>query len=484
MKTTFSIKKNICGLAEFFLLLYVAENAVGSSGHLVSFGPVSLRMLLFAACFLLTIYFVFVQRRDVLKDQRIVLIVLFAIWLLFCTLLGINFKNQTNFIWSDLSSFLGLALFPGFIVILESQRNIKKLIEVVFWSALVLSVITIGIHLCIPIGGEEVICSINTFLNSKSLGGLALLNSGMHRVYMRSQIFIQVAIIYGVWLIYNRNGKSRISILICEGIMLFALLLTYTRGFWLGFLVSSILLLLLEFKNWNKLLAIAGIALCVMGIFVGISTWVYNSPCVLTEAVSRISPDLLANHEVNNNVENVGTIGNEESTDLITDEAAGNTNKENLPEVSINQSAEEMTMTDIANLSALEIRSKTLEGLKERISDHPIIGNGLGSNLTEIREDGRTEYMYLDILLKTGIIGLILFLLVFFRSPIMLLIKCLKEKNEISKKDKLCAEVLVSSYIGVAVTSIFNPFLNNPMGITLLMITSTGLILFKRSATK
>lgn len=310
------------------------------------------------------------------------------------------------------------------------------------------------------------------------------MNSGMHRVYMRSQIFIQVAIIYGVWLIYNRNGKSRISILICEGIMLFALLLTYTRGFWLGFLVSSILLLLLEFKNWNKLLAIAGIALCVMGGVVGISTWVYNSPCVLTEAVSRISPDLLVNHEVNNNVENAGTIGNEESTDLITDEATGNTNKENLPEVSINQSAEEMTMTDIANLSALEIRSKTLEGLKERISDHPIIGNGLGSNLTEIREDGRTEYMYLDILLKTGIIGLILFLLVFFKSPIMLLIKCLKEKNEISKEDKLCAEVLVSSYIGVAVTSIFNPFLNNPMGITLLMITSTGLILFKRSATK
>ena len=85
--------------------------------------------------------------------------------------------------------------------------------------------------------------------------------------------------------------------------------------------------------------------------------------------------------------------------------------------------------------------------------------------------------MYLDILMKTGAVGLVLFLMTFFGFlPVQI-------RNELLKNNKtplswdspvIRNRVLTAAYLGVALTSFFNPFLLNPMGIALLMLTSTA----------
>lgn len=106
--------------------------------------------------------------------------------------------------------------------------------------------------------------------------------------------------------------------------------------------------------------------------------------------------------------------------------------------------------------------------------------------MDEIRDDGKVEYMYMDILLKSGAIGMVLFLATFFYPVVLLLLGLWKRRSETATDDmlKMQIAVIVAAYISVAVTSWFNPYLSNPMGITLLMITSSAVVLIRKTDNK
>ena len=116
--------------------------------------------------------------------------------------------------------------------------------------------------------------------------------------------------------------------------------------------------------------------------------------------------------------------------------------------------------------------------LGQKIADKPIFGNGLGTNLDGIREDGKVEYTYFDVQMKMGAVGSILFIGVFFLPFYQLLKQRFigfkkKEKPDWDSPDmeKLA---LLSAYFGVIATSYVNPFLLNPMGILLTMLVITA----------
>ena len=69
---------------------------------------------------------------------------------------------------------------------------------------------------------------------------------------------------------------------------------------------------------------------------------------------------------------------------------------------------------DEASIEAVNLRAKTMGEQLSLCRQKPIQGWGLGKNLDGIRTDGKTEYTYYDMWMKTGLIGLALFLLVFF----------------------------------------------------------------------
>jgi O-antigen ligase len=91
--------------------------------------------------------------------------------------------------------------------------------------------------------------------------------------------------------------------------------------------------------------------------------------------------------------------------------------------------------------------------------------------------------MYLDVLMKTGCVGLLLFLLTFFGASAKHLLWELRHRREHPAWDspQMRNRFLTAAFLGVALTSWFNPFLNNPMGISLLMLTSTAICMTNKN---
>lgn len=449
LKSVFTFEK-WSRVAETLLLIYVAECTFGGSGRWLEIGPLSIRMVLFGLCFAATLPLVIRSIKKLAHNFQVIITVCYGIYLIVCAWIGLRSGNALGFIWADVSTMMALALLPGFMVVMCNRRAISRAVDVVFWASMLIAVITILLHFSLAFADGATAKAITGWLNSKSLGGMALMQTGIYRMYMKSQIFLQVAIVYGIWKIGKSTGKMRITLYVCEGFLLVACILSYTRGFWLGLAASAGMLLLMGVKYWTRFLKALSAMLAVLVVFLATSWACYTTPSAAIEIVNRFDPNLIV-------------VGNGDG-DIQTQ----------FPGLD-----EENTLVDESNMAAVELRAKSLEMLKEKISDHPVFGNGLGENLDGLRDDGKTEYMYLDTMMKTGLVGMILFLLTFFGFVfVQIYYSFLRKKQTLAPPDWTDAEIrnrfLTAAYLGVAVTSFFNPFLNNPMGIMLLMLTATA----------
>ena len=423
----------------WLITIYIVEIVMGCSGRWIDFGYISIRMLLFISCVLFTTPYVFANFKKTILNPQIISIFLLFLYLILSAIIGLKNNNKFSFIFADITGFLKLALYPGLKAFLSSKEKLNRCLKTIYIASVLLALITVFLHFLFAFAAPSFIRELENNLAEKSMGGIALLQTGIYRIYLRSQIFFQVAILLGAWAIIYKKDIQKKLIYLCEGILLFALILTYTRGFWLGFAISAIIVLIAEFKNFKKLLLIAGIAFLVTVVLFVASTVVYQGPKAFQEVINRFDPSLTV-------------MFSDDTTEFETEEAKIEEN----------------------NKGAVELRAATLMGSWKKISQKPIIGNGLGTNLDGIREDGKTEYMYLDIIMKMGIIGFILFCIVFF-EPVFVQIK-----NQIMSKKIQDSEwidfnsmnkYLVASYVGILITSYVNPFLLNPMGVTLFILT-------------
>lgn len=450
-------KKN--KIAEWFILLFIAECTIGCSGRWFEIGPLSIRMVLFILAFLTSFPVVIRNIKKIATNNQVIITCCFGLYLLFCAWIGFNSGNKINFIISDVTTLLTLALFPGFICVMCNRQALEHAMNMIFWLSASLATITVFLHFFLKLSNNENAFELNLWLNNYSLGGMAILKTGIHRIFLKSQIFLQVAIVYGIWLLGKCSGKKRIIILVMNGIIFSACIISYTRGFWLGLAVSALVLLLIGIRYWKIYLKSIVAILAVFTVFISLSSVLYKGPMVIIEVVNRFSPDLIVPENTSkDNILNSPHMNGDiimNDSDLIGD------------------------IIDDSNQASVNIRADTFAALFKNISKHPIIGNGLGANLDGIRNDGKTEYMYLDMMMKTGGIGMILFIATFFGFIIKQVHQeLLRKKQKINilnwDSSQLRNRFLTAAYIGVAVTSFFNPFLNNPMGIILLMLTATA----------
>lgn len=444
-------------ITEILLLAFVAECTFGGSGRWLEIGPLSIRMILFAACFLATIPYVIHNIKSLATNLQVIVTVFYGMYLIICTVIGLRDGNRFAFIWSDLTTMMTLALAPGFMAVMSNQKSINRAVDVIYWSAAVTAVITVVLHFVFAFIGQNTFDAIYEWIIGRHLGGIAELKTGMQRVYLRSQMFLQVGIVYGIWKMGCVPDRKRRVFWAVNGVMVTACILSYTRGFWLGLALSAGLLLLLGIRYWKKYLSVAARMLAVFMVFILFSTVFYRGPVVLVEVVNRFNPSLIVYEgETVNHFEH----------------HPGETDRED--------------EIDESNAAAAKLRQETISYSCQRIAQHPILGNGLGENLDEVRDDGRTEYMYLDTVVKTGFVGLALFLGVYFSFVSVqignnLAMRKNGKKCLIWEEPAFRDRFLTAAYLGIAVTSFFNPFLNNPMGIMLLLLTSTAVYTTRNS---
>lgn len=440
-------------LAMLFLCLYTAECAIGCSGRWLNFGPISIRMLLFGCCMVLTLPKVIRQIKDLIRLPYLWILLAFALVLGVSAVIGLRNGNSKSFLFADITSLLSFALFPGVVVTVNTRERLKLLMKVMFYATSALALVTTVLHFVLAFLSTADITALNNWFNDLALGGLAKMPTGVQRIYLRSQIFLQIALLFGIWQLKVCESKAeRLLIWVCEALMLFSVILTYTRGFWLALAFSAVLFFVIFIRHWRHCLKCAGILALSLIVLLGASWVAYRSPCASVAILERFDPSLI----------------------VIMPQRPGEEPEE--PE------------DDDAFSQAAVLRSKTLAEQNRYIMEHPILGNGLGKNLDGIRDDGKTEYMYQDMWMKTGIIGLGLFLLsCFWHTGTMVrrLIRAKKEeRTELLRwhTDSGHALLWCCSVIGVAVTSYFNPFLSTPMGILVVLLTAVAVNLFLQNS--
>lgn len=455
MKTNYNFWVVCDRLSLIAICIFAAECVLGGSGRWLSFGSLSIRMVLFIACFVLTLPSLFQRLRSFCTHPHTILCVLLGFYLIIAAVIGFKLGNSSAFIKADITSFLTLALLPGFLSVIRNPKRVLLMDDVIFYSSLALGVVTTAIHFYLAFASHSGLNALNGWLNSHYLGGLATLSTGLQRIYIRSQIFLQVGLLLGLQKIWCKKGIARWLLFTAEAVIAYACLITYTRGFWLGFALSACILLVLYPQQWKRYLSTIGLTvLLLIGLF--LLSWLsYGKPLAAVEIVNRFNPDLIG-----------GAVF-----------LPGTSDPTNPSEDPVTDPTDPSTGSD-ADQAAVLLRQESLRMLGEKISARPLFGNGLGANLDGIRDDGKTEYMYYDMVMKLGIVGFALFFAAFFLPVFPLLKRRIRwlTANRQLQWDSLenCNTALLVSFIGVAFTSYFNPFLVNPMGILLVMQLSAA----------
>ena len=404
-------------------ILIFIEFVLGGLGHV--FG-LPIRKGLFVVGILFSIYMIF---REKIKIEKVFLIpiIVVCIYLAYGSIIGLINRNSLGDIFSDVNSFLGIIYILLLIAYVKGRNeNIDKIINVFVNCAVIVAIMTITLFFVSRIylpNNLEIIVTYNN-LNSKLqygfISGLVMSNN-YARVYLYNGIFMQLAA--AIMFIKLFNKDKNVFGIVKLAILLVGIYVSNTRGFWLGTIgavVISMIYYLWRFKKFNLTLRNIVIALIPL-ILVSV---------IIPKTIVAVSPE------------------------------------QNLPNSSGSIKDRIESISDFENDESNKVRAIQLKFLVNRIKEKPILGWGFGAHIEEYPQymidnnlqpvsSTSFELYYIELLFKTGIIGILIFFgyLVFnFVKLIVLLFK----KN-LRMRDE---QVLVGWTIGtrsILASSITNP---------------------------
>lgn len=406
-------------------ILIFIEFVLGGLGHV--FG-LPIRKGLFVVGILFSIYMIF---REKIKIEKVFLIpiIVVCIYLAYGSIIGLINRNSLGDIFSDVNSFLGIIYILLLIAYVKGRNeNIDKIINVFVNCAVIVAIMTITLFFVSRIylpNNLEIIVTYNN-LNSKLeygfISGLVMSNN-YARVYLYNGIFMQLAA--AIMFIKLFNKDKNVFGIVKLAILLVGIYVSNTRGFWLGTIgvvVISMIYYLWRFKKFNLTLRNIVIALIPL-ILVSV---------IIPKTIVAVSPE------------------------------------QNLPNSSGSIKDRIESISDFENDESNKVRAIQLKFLVNRIKEKPILGWGFGAHIEEYPQymidnnlqpvsSTSFELYYIELLFKTGIIGILIFFgyLVFnFVKLIVLLFK----KN-LRMRDE---QVLVGWTIGtmsILASSITNPYI-------------------------
>lgn len=406
-------------------ILIFIEFVLGGLGHV--FG-LPIRKGLFVVGILFSIYMIF---REKIKIEKVFLIpiIVVCIYLAYGSIIGLINRNSLGDIFSDVNSFLGIIYILLLIAYVKGRNeNIDKIINVFVNCAVIVAIMTITLFFVSRIylpNNLEIIVTYNN-LNSKLqygfISGLVMSNN-YARVYLYNGIFMQLAA--AIMFIKLFNKDNNVFGILKLAILLVGIYVSNTRGFWLGTIgavVISMIYYLWRFKKFNLTLRNIVIALIPL-ILVSV---------IIPKTIVAVSPE------------------------------------QNLPNSSGSIKDRIESISDFENDESNKVRAIQLKFLVNRIKEKPILGWGFGAHIEEYPQymidnnlqpvsSTSFELYYIELLFKTGIIGILIFFgyLVFnFVKLIVLLFK----KN-LRMRDE---QVLVGWTIGtmsILASSITNPYI-------------------------
>src|SRR5690349_14652736 len=122
-------------VAKILFLILFAELTIGGGGRLFSYGPVTLRMILFALALLLSVAFI-VQGRKVSNQTKEILI-FFLITIGMGIIVGVMNDSMQKRWWEDVKPLLYFLILPFFEFVIDDKKTIEQSTSIIKISALI-----------------------------------------------------------------------------------------------------------------------------------------------------------------------------------------------------------------------------------------------------------------------------------------------------------------------------------------------------------
>lgn len=426
------------------LCLFLLECSITGGGRYWEVGPVSVRILLGGLAAVLALPELFRHLGTYLKKPSIWLTLIFVAWLAFCAWLGIRSNNRMDVLITDVKGFMWLFLIPVFVAVVRSRDRLRTLLSWVLAGAVIQAALILAVNAAVVLSDNpEPLCR---WLTAHSIGLVDIVSNKLVRVFFKSSPYMIVGCVV-VLFRQARAPKLRWRYVLAVALLFNALLLSYTRSLYgalgLTALISIVAVLILCPAGRKRVLAFLLAAVVCFGVLVTVQEFVLEGS-YLSFAVSR-------------------TIGQEVPTSWASQlrgRIRGDISDDKPNDAEMDRQRSYIEVTEKSD----QFRQETQDGLKDCIRRSPIIGCGLGAAAAS-RDSGVDEYFYLDMLARTGIVGLLLYMLPFG----YVVLWCLRRRSLLRE----CPEgaAVVCGLCTFWVVTWFNPWMNAVLGIAWYAVT-------------
>lgn len=426
------------------LCLFLLECSITGGGRYWEVGPVSVRILLGGLAAVLALPELFRHLGAYLKKPSIWLTLIFVAWLAFCAWLGIRSNNRMDVLITDVKGFMWLFLIPVFVAVVRSRDRLRTLLSWVLAGAVIQAALILAVNAAVVLSDNpEPLCR---WLTAHSIGLVDIVSNKLVRVFFKSSPYMIVGCV-AVLFRQARAPKLRWRYVLAVALLFNALLLSYTRSLYgalgLTALISIVAVLILCPAGRKRVLAFLLAAVVCFGVLVTVQEFVLEGS-YLSFAVSR-------------------TIGQEVPTSWASQlrgRIRGDISDDKPNDAEMDRQRSYIEVTEKSD----QFRQETQDGLKDCIRRSPIIGCGLGAAAAS-RDSGVDEYFYLDMLARTGIVGLLLYMLPFG----YVVLWCLRRRSLLRE----CPEgaAVVCGLCTFWIVTWFNPWMNAVLGIAWYAVT-------------
>ena len=426
------------------LCLFLLECSITGGGRYWEVGPVSVRILLGGLAAVLALPELFRHLGAYLKKPSIWLTLIFVAWLAFCAWLGIRSNNRMDVLITDVKGFMWLFLIPVFVAVVRSRDRLRTLLSWVLAGALIQAALILAVNAAVVLSDNpEPLCR---WLTARSIGLVDIVSNKLVRVFFKSSPYMIVGCVV-VLFRQARAPKLRWRYVLAVALLFNALLLSYTRSLYGALGLTAVLsitaVLILCPAGRKRVLAFLLAAVVCFGVLVTVQEFVLEGS-YLSFAVSR-------------------TIGQEVPTSWASQlrgRIRGDISDDKPNDAEMDRQRSYIEVTEKSD----QFRQETQDGLKDCIRRSPIIGCGLGAAAAS-RDSGVDEYFYLDMLARTGIVGLVLYMLPFG----YVVVWCLRRRSLLRE----CPEgaAVVCGLCTFWIVTWFNPWMNAVLGIAWYAVT-------------
>lgn len=426
------------------LCLFLLECSITGGGRYWEVGPVSVRILLGGLAAVLALPELFRHLGAYLKKPSIWLTLIFVAWLAFCAWLGIRSNNRMDVLITDVKGFMWLFLIPVFVAVVRSRDRLRTLLSWVLAGAVIQAALILAVNAAVVLSDNpEPLCR---WLTARSIGLVDIVSNKLVRVFFKSSPYMIVGCVV-VLFRQARAPKLRWRYVLAVALLFNALLLSYTRSLYGALGLTAVLsitaVLILCPAGRKRVLAFLLAAVVCFGVLVTVQEFVLEGS-YLSFAVSR-------------------TIGQEVPTSWASQlrgRIRGDISDDKPNDAEMDRQRSYIEVTEKSD----QFRQETQDGLKDCIRRSPIIGCGLGAAAAS-RDSGVDEYFYLDMLARTGIVGLLLYMLPFG----YVVLWCLRRRSLLRE----CPEgaAVVCGLCTFWIVTWFNPWMNAVLGIAWYAVT-------------